>query len=131
MKWLNRTLITSPYCYALCLSESEFTRELRRLKIPPAKQPAFIGNGISSGSNATTHFFEKNKGNNLSAVVCLGDTKKIPIESILALLTHESVHIWQAIRDEIGETKPSHEFEAYAIQQIAQNLMQSYRKQKK
>lgn len=42
---------------------------------------------------------------------------------------HEAVHIWQEMREKIGERFPSAEFEAYAIQRIAQNLMHSFMEQ--
>ena len=42
------------------------------------------------------------------------------------LLVHEAVHVWQQTRVYLGETAPSPEFEAYAIQNISGNLMQAF-----
>lgn len=44
----------------------------------------------------------------------------------VALLVHESVHVWQHIARLMGETNPSVEFEAYSIQQIVVDLMHSF-----
>ena len=126
MKWLNRTLVSSPYCYGLCRSEQEFHRELKRLEVPRNEWPKFIGrDGADSSSDGTTHFFE-NKHFGLAAIVCIGSTKGRTRAQVHALLAHEAVHIWQAICDDIGEKKPSSEFEAYSIQAITQNLITAY-----
>ena len=128
MKWLSRTLIVSPYCYGLCRCEKDFHRELKRLNVPRKEWPPFIGgggDGASNSSDATTHFFE-NKVRGVMAIVCVGSTRGRTRAQVHALLTHEAVHVWQAIRDNIGETKPSMEFEAYSIQAIVQNLITAY-----
>ena len=130
MKWLDRTLITSPYCYGLCYSEKEFHKELRRLEIARSEWPQFIGFGKNSSADATTHFLTlKNK--NHAAIVCVGNSRGKSREQIYALLTHEAVHIWQYIKENLGEDDPSHEFEAYAIQAITQNLTTAYFGRKK
>lgn len=60
------------------------------------------------------------------AVVQLGDTSERNIIEVYGLILHESVHIWQKIRELMGEKSPSTEFEAYSIQKIAQDLFWSY-----
>ena len=131
MKWLNRTLVTSPFCYGLCTSEKDFHRELKRLRIKPTHWPHFLGTSENSGADATTHHFEESNGNEACIIVCIGNTKGRTREQINAMLAHEAVHIWQAIREDLGEDRPSHEFEAYAIQQISHNLMIAYTDHKK
>ena len=126
MKWLNRTLITSPYCYGLCYSEKEFHNELRRMNVANSEWPQFIGTGQNSSADATTHFF-KLKNKNHAAIVCVGNSRGKSREQIHALLTHEAVHLWQCIKEDMGEDRPGHEFEAYAIQQIVQNLMVAFK----
>jgi hypothetical protein len=44
----------------------------------------------------------------------------------MGLLVHEATHVWQHICESIGETKPSVEFEAYAMQSIVSNLLTAY-----
>ena len=56
------------------------------------------------------------------AIVQIGDTSKRISVEIHGLLLHESVHVWQRIRQRMGEHNPSTEFEAYSIQAIAQDL---------
>ena len=45
---------------------------------------------------------------------------------IVGLIVHEAVHVWQFVRENIGESNPSSEFEAYAIQAISQELIEAY-----
>lgn len=44
----------------------------------------------------------------------------------LALLAHECMHVVQSFMDEIGETTPSSEFQAYTLQEIYLNLTNDY-----
>lgn len=119
MKWLDRSLLVSPYHYALCTKEKDFQKELKRLKIPKSDWPEFIS---SDHANANVHYFEHSK----CCIVCLGSTKGFTKIQVYALLVHEAVHIWQAIRDDIGERCPASEQEAYAIQSISQQLFGAY-----
>lgn len=123
MKWLDRALVVSPYCYGLCKSEKEFHKELKRLNVPRANWPDFL---LTSHANATVHFFEQRGDIGRSCIVCVGKLKNRPRSQIFGLLTHEAVHIWQAIRDSIGEKYPSSEFEAYSIQTISQRLIEAF-----
>ncbi len=49
--------------------------------------------------------------------------------SVVGILVHEAVHIWQKFSQRIGEHEPSGEFEAYAIQSISQRLISAYSEQ--
>ena len=119
MKWLTRELITGPYL-CLCVSEAEFLKAMRHCRITRD-----VPQWVSAGSNATTHTLETPDGG-MAAIVCIQATdREAPIQ-VAALLVHEAVHVWQNWRESIGEHKPSSEFEAYGIQQIAQRLMQAY-----
>ena len=120
VSYINRALLFSPYCIGLCLSEAAFKKELRRLKLPPEKWPSFLG---SDKAGATTHVFESKD----VVMVAMGSRRNCSMLEIHGLLVHEAVHIWQAIRDSIGEKSPSAEFEAYSLQTISQNLFEAYR----
>jgi hypothetical protein len=126
LEWLDRSLLTSPYHYALCLSEKEFTKELDRLNVSKKNRGDWIK---TPQANATLHFLEQNGDVGLSAIVCLKKKRGIEREQIYAILVHEAVHLWRAVKDYIGEHTPGVEEEAYAVQRIAQSLMYSYKEQ--
>lgn len=123
--WCDRNLMTSPIYYGLCVSEKIFHRELRRMKVPPEHWPPFISN---DWSDATMHHFDGVNGNRC-AIVCIRTNHARTGVQVASLLVHEAVHIWQAIRESMGEKEPSSEFEAYSIQRISQELMQAFKEQ--
>jgi hypothetical protein len=123
MKWLDRTLIVSPYHYCLCLSEEDFHKQLKKLSLPIHEYHPFV----TFATGATTHYYESE--DQKIAIVCLGDMKQGSTEAVHSLLAHEAVHIWQVCMEEFGEHNPSPEFEAYSIQQITQNLLEDYKRQ--
>lgn len=45
---------------------------------------------------------------------------------VAGLLIHEAAHVWQMIREDIGEHAPSPEFEAYSMQCISQELIGAF-----
>lgn len=124
LSWCDRTLIENPLFYGVCTSEKDFAHEMQRLKVPSA--PPFLS---TTHAHATTHFFE-NDGRQ-TAIVCLGDFKKRREIEVIGLITHEAVHIWQATKLHIGEHTPSNEFEAYSVQWITQQLLESLLRQDK
>jgi len=126
MGWCSPELFYSPVRYALCRTPAQLERELKSMGVKREDWPSFIKN---EWSDATTHFFDT-RGGESAAVVTVGRTKGKTAAQVYALLTHEAVHIWQEIRERIGEKSPSHEFEAYAIQRIAQNLICEYQRLK-
>lgn len=57
----------------------------------------------------------------------LDKTYKKDPSFVTSTLVHESIHVWQLILERIKEvSKPSHEIEAYSIQNIYQQLFQAY-----
>lgn len=125
--WLDRALVTSPIYYALCTTQKLFEGELRRLKMARDTWPKFLS---TPQSHATTHFLVNPKGSHTCAIVCIhpSDGSRSGAQ-VAALLVHEAVHIWQEARDNIGEVRPSPEFEAYSIQSISQRLIGEYARQ--
>jgi len=126
-EWLDRTLTECAYHYCLCLDETAFFAELRKLKVPVHRWTTFLS---SSTAHATTHHFEH--GGKMIAMVCL-DAKLAKEKTgcqVASLLVHEAVHIWQRHAVHIGAFNDhGDEEEAYAIQSIAQALMESYARQ--
>ena len=120
IKWLDRTLTVCAYYYCLCLSEEEFKRAWKECGIPHSAP-----DWVSPNANATAHTLTHN-GKAL-AFVCLGSTEGKTGIQVAALLCHEAVHIWQRHASYIGSFNDhGDEEEAYAIQNIAQALMESY-----
>ena len=118
--WCSRDLVHSPLPIGLCTSEAEFQKEIRRLgsNNPP--------NWLEENAQAQVHFFE-NENKQTVMIVCVQPEKNQAI--LNATLVHESVHVWQEIKEYIGEFNPSREFEAYSIESIYSALSRAYRKQ--
>jgi hypothetical protein len=70
---------------------------------------------------AATHLYDDEK-----IVVLLDKKADIMDSEKVALLVHESVHVWQEIRKRMGEKEPSCEFEAYSVQSIFLGLLSIY-----
>jgi len=121
MLWLDRTLVEGPFL-ALALSKKQFHATMKHLKVPRKRH----GKWINDGANATMHTLESPRG--MACVVAM-NLKGCTKTQARALLVHEAVHVWQHYRERIGEGQPSTEFEAYAIQGIAQSLMLGLKRQ--
>jgi hypothetical protein len=120
--------VLAPLSIGLCQSEKDFKRELKRLKIPLSECSPWIPNG----HDGKMWEFNKVKGcHDRCCIVCIRAKKKNSPGEIVGLIVHESIHVWQAIKELIGERYPSPEFEAYSIQSIAQRLILVYKKDKK
>ena len=123
--WIDRALVMSPICIALCVTGEQFKKELDYLNMPLRDRPLFT---LNDHSDAATHFLTK--GSDTCCIICIRRRKGISAHQVYALLCHEAVHVWQEIKDIIGENDPGHEFEAYSIQRIFQNLMEAYKELK-
>ena len=121
VQWLDRSLVISPYSFGLCRNEKDFQKELKRLKVPANQWSEWV----TEGADGTTHFFEKVGGKGLCCIVCIVSRNKAKRDVVIGLLVHEAVHIWQAIKEEMRETKPSKEFEACSIAHISQELIEA------
>lgn len=119
IRWVDRALLYSPLYIGICTSESAFRREVRRLS-PGTDVPAWLNEGAS----ATCHFMSGKGGREL-ALICLPPRGRTRRAQYAALIVHEAMHVWRAIRVFIGERHPSSEFEAYAMQAICQELFEA------
>lgn len=124
LNWLDRTLVEGPYV-VLVLSDKQYQAAMRHLKVPKSDRSTWISN---PHSDATVHTVE-NPAHGQCFIVALRVKESTDPTSIVGLLVHESVHIWQHFCRHIGERYPSDEFEAYAIQRLSQNLIAAYSKQ--
>ncbi len=123
VRWLDRRLHVLNVYYCLCRTPAQFHKELASLGIEDAESIPFMKN---EHSHATTQFLNNPKNNARCALVCLGDTTGRSHQQVHGLLVHEAMHIWREHRELIGEVYPSSEFEAYAMQHIAQELFEAY-----
>jgi hypothetical protein len=126
MRYVSRTLVVSPYHIGLCTTPEAFAKELKRLNVAEDRRPTFMG---SVHAHGTAHYFEKNSiPMRYTVIVCIDPThsKGKSVIEIHGLLVHEATHVWQNIREVLGEKNPSSEFEAYSVQSIAQALMEAY-----
>lgn len=125
--WLDRTLTCCSYYYCLCLSAEQYYAELRDLKVPETTWLPFM----NKDANAGIKRYDEEKP---LIFVCLdGELAKTKTPcQVAALLVHEAVHIWQRHASHIGSFNDhGDEEEAYAIQNIAQALFESYVEQTK
>lgn len=127
--WLDRSLTVCAYYYCLCVSEREFFAEVERMEVERKDFPCYF---TGPNGHATTHYWiHKGKP---CAIVCLDLEISLNYEptQVAALLVHEAVHIWQRHAAYIGSHNDhGDEEEAYAIQNIAQALMENYAKRLK
>jgi hypothetical protein len=118
-RWLDRRIGAPGPFLTLCLTEAEFEAAVKHCKLPATPQ------WVTNGKAATLHSFTGGpKG--MVCIVCLGDVARHNAIEIAGLLIHEAVHVWQHWCDDVGETHPGAEQEAYGVQAVAQELMAEY-----
>lgn len=105
-----------PVHFGFCPSKKAWKREMKRLN---CKEP------YPDTDGRCTTFTNEGK------VVCIvtlrdGSENERSISEITGILVHEATHVWQTIRDDIGERDPSPEFEAYSMQAIFQGLFTAF-----
>jgi hypothetical protein len=122
--WLSRELSPLGCYYCLCFTEKEYDRRIKWLGIRRHSENKFPDNGAILRVN-----FHKAKDSKPVAIVCLNPKIMEGYSGIViaGFLIHEAVHIWQTHSEYIGSNEDhGGEEEAYAIQNIAHNLMQEY-----
>jgi hypothetical protein len=122
-EWLGRALSLAPY-FCLCLTEKDYHKKLDDIKISKKNRNNFVNDNAA----ATTRFYTNSK-NETCCIVTLTEYKKYSTCEIFALLAHEAMHIWREKLTLINESKPSPEFEAYAIQSLCLGLFVSFSEQ--
>ncbi len=121
-KWLGRTVLVSPYLM-LCTTEAQYLKAAKSMGV--VNPLAFMG----VNANASVHTFVK--AGKTACIVCMKIDRKRTFNEIASMLAHEAVHVSQDLFADIGEDKPGREIEAYAVQNILFQLLESYKKQSK
>ena len=110
--WVDRTLFVSPIEYGLCTSVSEFNALF-------PNQEFLAGKSLAETKSVELQ-------GNIKILVCISPTTR---HFDYLSLVHESVHVWQFIKEYIGEQLPGIEQEAYCIEAIVNQLIQEYDRQ--
>ena len=121
--WLDRALFVSSSQYTLCTTKKQFRQALKHFRVPKKEQPPFVSDAFS---NATTHFFENAPNQKKVSIVCIANFADRTPAQVAGSLCHEAVHIWQQTCVDLGETAPSAELEAYAIQNLTESLIDEF-----
>lgn len=117
-QWRDVRLVYCPVYLAICTSEAEYVKAAKRLGC------AEPGSWINPGADATCNTFSTSIGKP-ACIVCIRPRGKRTRAEWAALIVHEATHVWQKIRQELGESRPSSEFEAYSLQAITQELFEA------
>jgi hypothetical protein len=115
--WCDRGWV--PHSYGFCPDEAAWRKEVRRLGVPDLTYP--------TADAMCTHMDRNGEEHSSLSLVTVGHVKR-PARIIVGLIVHESMHVWRQVRETIGESEPSSEFEAYSIQSIALQLISAYEK---
>lgn len=118
--WCDAYLFYSPVAFALSTDEQAFKKELKRLNCTQ-HSPWLLDN-----EQGKVHSFSTQEGSMALIVAVRPSSDK---DDLLLTLVHESVHVFQIIKEAIGEDKPSREFEAYSIESVFSALWQAYKSQ--
>jgi hypothetical protein len=116
-----------PLYVGIALTEKSFKKEMKRLNVK--EPPAFV----PEKADACCHTFDKPDGK-IACIIAIKEPRKRPVQQVYALLVHESVHVWQRVREAMNESEPSREFEAYTVQWISQQCfyaVEEFRKRRK
>lgn len=116
--YLLRDMMIPTSRIGLFLSEEDYLKECRRLGVDYPHPFAVEG--------CVNTFTLKNGIKVHMVCVNLKSMKGVENGQVYGVLIHEAVHIFQIYCQDIGEDKPSLEFQAYTIQGIAQRLIYMY-----
>lgn len=88
------------------------------------------GNGVfvSEKGGASTHTFTDNDDSSNFQIIVTIEKKKRDVPTLVWHLTHEATHVWQGIKERLGETRPGDEMEAYTIGWLAKCFVEEYLK---
>lgn len=109
---------TTPFghlSYALIVGNKKAVRFIRE----DAEDANHFPFGVTLDSLGSCNRYSRKSG----GVMCLiALDKNLSREDVIDVLVHECVHVFQFIKEEMGEEVASDEFEAYSIQRIFKDL---------
>lgn len=118
-------LFRSPILMCLCVSEKQYKKALKKCNSKATDALPWVG-GV--GQASARYFTDDKTGDVSAAIVCIDIDNLSSVPVIYGLLVHEATHVWREIRERIGESEPSAEFEAYAMQMISLKLFDAAHK---
>ncbi len=116
IKWLDRTIMYGPFL-TLCTSQDEFDAVMKRLGEKDA------GDWMPPQAEACVHTLDRPQGG-ICCVVCI-PADVDPLNAALHL-AHEAVHVAERQWEHLGETNPSEELRAFAVQNILASLLEEF-----
>lgn len=119
-----RAMAMLPFNFGFCPDKKAWDYDMKRMGLTPIPYPT--GDGACLSLSNCTYFVNDGLKGGAACIVTIGDRKKWTGLGIVSLLAHEATHVFQHIREHIGENKPSSEFEAYTIQFIVEELIEGY-----
>lgn len=117
-RWLDAGCFRGVFFMAFVPNEKAWNKEMKKLK-ENEPYPTAAGH---------THFFPKTQWHGPCCLVTLRDELEkthTPLE-ISGVMVHECVHVFQFLKNVIGEDDPGMEMEAYTIQYIYTNMMNAF-----
>jgi len=102
--------------YCLVRNQEQMDRALRDLP-PHAFKDSQTAAMVTSFSVMGGHTY---------CLLQIGDTTDWVGSYIMQVLVHESVHVWQCVRDVMQESSPCSEFEAYSVDRIFRDMLDDY-----
>lgn len=124
--WSNMPLFVSPFDIALCVTEKQYIKAMKKAGIHKSEHDEWIING----ADATCHYIEGQGSLKDFAILCIR-LEKEPTPETVGLIAHECMHLWQWIKEKRRESNPSIELDAYAIQYLVMNIWAEYRRKAK
>jgi hypothetical protein len=108
-----------PVAIGFCPSTKAWDREIKRLNgDQPWPDSADKGGYTLLGQNDVTGCS--------TILVCIGRGAERDALDVILTILHEAVHVWQFVREVIGERSPGIEMEAYGIEGITRGLIEAY-----
>jgi len=108
-----------PVAIGFCPNAKAWDREIKRLNgDQPWPTSADKGGYTLLGTNSETGCS--------TTLVCIGRGAERDAMEVILTILHEAVHVWQFVRQVIGEHHPGIEMEAYGIEGITRGLIEAY-----